>query len=383
MAVAVSDFCRRAKAPAPAPEVREALALLAEADDFRVRALTDGEPEASPLGPFAVIDILSGTQASVAAQRQACGFYEVARELAHVRDQKAPPAPAPAEPTLTFAPPPAADASAGKKGGKAAKEDLEATVKERIAPRKRAPTEDSLGSPADFAEEPALSRRDLPRPRGRFTRVEAPRASFLELTRLTGKPIVEAALEAADHRFALLRALSQRFNGARGELTQMDLENVLRDHALMDAMVEKERRQVLDGFTTQRGAAGRVAWALGLSPSELQRLVSVLSLTEDVEALRERFRREALAAPHLTHRLDLLGREKYLADLGIQKKFADMLRKELERLVGDVLHDARDLHELADAVGRKHGAPSELVFRAFDRLGLADGLRKQLLASSR
>ncbi|CAM4223420.1 hypothetical protein MYXA107069_00480 [Myxococcus xanthus] len=384
VAVAVSDFCRRAKAPAPAPEVREALALLAEADDFRVRALTDGEPEVSPLGPFAVVDILNGTQPSVAAQRQACGFYEVARELAHVRDQKTPPpAPAPAEPSLTFAPPPAMDVSAGKKGGKAAKEDLEATVKERIAPRKRAPTEDTLGSPADFAEEPALSRRDLPRPRGRFTRVEAPRASFMELTRLTGKPVVEAAMEAADHRFALLRALSQRFNGARGELTQVDLENVLRDHALMDAMVEKERRQVLDGFTTQRGAAGRVAWALGLSPSELQRLVSMLSLTEDVEALRERFRREALATPHLTHRLDLLGREKYLTDLGIQKKFADTLRKELERLVGDVLHDAGDLHELADAVARKHGAPSELVFRAFERLGLADGLRKQLLAGSR
>lgn len=380
VAVAVSDFCRRAKAPAPAPEVREALALLAEADDFRVRALTDAEPEASPLGPFAVIDILNGAQASVAAQRQACGYYEVARELAHAREQKAPPAPA--EPSLTFAPPPATDASAGKKGGKAAKEDLEATVKERIAPRKRTTTEDTLGSPADFAEEPALSRKDLPRPRGRFTRVEAPRASFMELTRLTGKPILEAALEAADHRFALLRALSQRFNGARGELTQVELENVLGDHALMEPMVEKERRQVLDGFTTQRGAAGRVAWALGLSPSELQRLVSVLSLTEEVEALRERFRREALAAPHLTHRLDLLGREKYLTDLGIQKKFADTLRKELERLVGEVLPDAGDLHELADAVGRKHGAPSELVFRALERLGLADGLRKQLLAGS-
>ncbi len=381
VAVAVSDFCRRAKAPAPAPEVREALALLTEADDFRVRALTDGEPEASPLGPFAVIDILSGTQASVAAQRQSCGFYEVARELAHVRDQKTPPpAPMTAEP-LTFAPPPApsVDTAAGKKGGKAAKEDLEATVKERIAPRKRAPAEDTT---ADFTEEPALSRRELPRPRGRFTRVEAPRASFLELTRLSGKPTVEAALEANEHRFALLRNLSHRFNGSRGELTQVDLENVLRDHGLMDALVEKERRMVLDGYTAQRGAAGRVAWALGLSPSELQRLVSVLALTEEVEALRERFRREALATPHLTHRLDLLGREKYLTDLGIQKKFADTLRKELERLVGDVLPEADDLHGLADAVARKHGAPAELVYRAFERLGLAEGLRKQLLASS-
>ncbi|NPC87307.1 hypothetical protein HPC49_55175, partial [Pyxidicoccus fallax] len=76
VAVAVSDFCRRAKSPAPAPEVREALALLAEDDDFRVRALTDGEPEASPLGPFAVVDVLRGTAPSLAAQRQACGFYD-------------------------------------------------------------------------------------------------------------------------------------------------------------------------------------------------------------------------------------------------------------------------------------------------------------------
>ncbi|MFP2926404.1 hypothetical protein ACLESO_14530 [Pyxidicoccus sp. 3LG] len=105
MAVAVSDFCRRAKSPAPAPEVREALALLAEDDDFRVRELTDAEPEAAPLGPFAVVDILRGTAASLAAQRQACGFYDVARELAHVREEKTP-APLPSSQRPHFATPP-------------------------------------------------------------------------------------------------------------------------------------------------------------------------------------------------------------------------------------------------------------------------------------
>jgi hypothetical protein len=390
VAVAVSDFCRRAKSPAPAPEVREALALLAEDDDFRVRAVTDAEPEASPLGPFAVVDILRGTAPSLAAQRQACGFYDVARELAHVRLVKTPPpAPAPDVPTFATPPKPAAsaadgDGKAGKKASKAEKQ--EAAVQERIAPRKRTATDDGgdeagvLGG--ETLEEPALSRRDLPRPRGRFTRVEAPRSSFMELTRLSGKPTVEGAMESAEHRFALLRNLSQRFNGSRGELTLVDLENVLRDHGLLDALTEKERRHLLAAYSDQRGAAGRVAWSLGLSPSELQRLISVLGLGEEVEALRERFRREALATQHLTHRLDLLGREKYLTDLGIQRKFADSLRKELERLVADDLPGATDLHGLADAVGRKHGAPAELVFRALERLGLANGLRKQLLAGA-
>jgi hypothetical protein len=387
VAVAVSDFCRRAKSPAPAPEVREALALLAEDDDFRVRALTDGEPEASPLGPFAVVDVLRGTAPALAAQRQACGFYDVVRELAQVREEKTPPpAPAPTVPTFAPPPPPAAadgDGKPGRKGSKAAKE---ATVQERIAPRKRPATEagaDDGQAPApESFEDAGPPRRELPRPRGRFTRVEAPRAPFMELTRLSGKPTLEAALEAAEHRFALLRTLSQRFNGSRGELTLVDVESVLRDHGLLDALQDKERRNMLAAYSDQRGASGRVAWSLGLSPPELQRLVSVLGLGDEVEELRERFRREALATPHLTHRLDLLGRERYLADLGIQRKFADSLRKELERLVADELPSATELHGLADAVGRKHGAPAELVFRAFERLGLATGLRKQLLASA-
>nr|WP_308471971.1 hypothetical protein [Myxococcus landrumus] len=380
MAVAVSDFCRRAKSPAPAPEVREALALLAEEEDFRVRALTDGEPETSPLGPFAVVDILRGTAPSVAAQRQSCGYYDVARELAYVREEKTPPrAPAPDASIPSFASPAAAKAAGDKAAKKGAKAE-EASVMERIAPKKRAAPvdEETTSAPPESDDGHSFLRRDLPRPRGRFTRVEAPRTPFVELTRATGKEILEATLEGSEHRFALLRNLSHRFNGSRGDLSLVDLETVLRDHGLLDALQEKERLQLLDAYTSQRGATGRVGWALGVSPPELQRLVSAAGLTEEVEALRERFRREALATSHLTHRLDLLGREKYLADLGIQRKFNDSLRKELERLLRDDLPGATDLHGLCDAVGRKYGSPSELIFRAIERLGLAEGLRKQL-----
>ncbi|WP_323389118.1 hypothetical protein [Myxococcus qinghaiensis] len=356
--------------------------MLLEDDDFRVRALTDAEPETTPLGPFAVVDILKGTAPTVAAQRQSCGYYDVARELAYVREEKTPkPTPA-ADPS--FALPAAKPAESSGKAKKASKAEEAATVQERIAPKKRstlvdeettAPSEQELQALDDG---PSFLRRDLPRPRGRFTRVEAPRTPFVELTRAGGKELLEASLEGSEHRFALLRNMSHRFNGSRGDLTLVDLETVLRDHGLLDALKEKERLQVLDAYTQQRGATGRVGWALGVSPPELARLVASVGLSEDVEALRERFRREALATSHLTHRLDLLGREKYLADLGIQRKFNESLRKDLERLLRDELPGATDLHGLCDSVGRKYGSPAELIFRAIERLGLAEGLRKQL-----
>jgi hypothetical protein len=383
VAVAVSDFCRRAKSAATPTEVREALALLADEDDFRVRTLTDTEPERSPLGPFAVVDILRGTSAELASQRQGCGYYEVVRELARVREEKTPPA-APAPPGLTFAPPPAPPPAApgpsqeGIPASPAARPATE-SLQERIAPRKReAPSE-----PVSFeAPEPASFKRALPKPRGRFTQVAAPKGSYQTLLHMEGKDILEAALEQNEHRFALLQSLAGHYSGTRGELTQTDLEAALQRHGLMDRLSARERQAILSAYTEQRGAAGRVAWSLGLSPSELQRLTASLQLQAEVNGVRERFQREVLGTRHLTQRLDLLGRDKYLADLGIKKRFTDMLRKDLDELARSEVPDAGDLHGLCLAVARKHGAPQELVLRALERLGLSEGLRKQLQAHS-
>jgi hypothetical protein len=379
VAVAVSDYCRRAKAPVTPTEVREALALLSEADDFRVRTLTDTEPAATPLGPFAVVDVLKGTAPTLAATRQGCGFYDVVQELARVHEEKRPPAPPPAPEVPTFATPapragvpapvPAKPEQAPKSRGE--------TVQARIAPRKRTASE---AAPPEFDEgEEASSflKKDLPKPRGRFTRLEAPKTSYQELTRASGKELLEAALGSHDNRFALLNSLAAQYNGSRGELTLMELEGVLRAHGLMEAMENRERTAILSAFTEHRGASGRVGWALGLSPSELRQLEAKAGLSREVEEVRERFRREALTARNLTQRLDLLGREKYLVDLGIKKRFTDMLRRELEVLVRDELSGAKTLSELADVVARKHGAPSELVLRALERLGVAEGLRKR------
>jgi len=390
VAVAVSDFCRRAKAASSPIEVREALALLSEEDDFRVRTLTDTEPEVSPLGPFGVVDILRGTPPALAAQRQACGYYEVVQELARVREEKTP-APAPVAPQVpAFAPPPprpapaegtAADTVGRGKADKAARPAAE-SLQDRIAPRKRASAPEMESEELAETDSPRFLKRDLPKPRGRFTQVAAPKVSYQMLVRTEGKDTLETALAQNEHRFALLKALSEQYNGAKGDLSLVDLESVLRRHELMESLIAKERQALISAYTEQRGAAGRVAWALGLSPSELQRLVAMLEMQAEVEELRERFRREVLGARHLTQRLDTLGRDKYLVDLGIKKRFAETLRKELEGLVQDELPGAHDLPGLALAVARKHGAPQELVLRAMERLGMAGKLREQLAANS-
>ncbi|HEX8437340.1 hypothetical protein [Archangium sp.] len=376
VAVAVSDYCRRAKSPATPTEVREALALLAEADDFRVRTLTDTEPQARPLGPFAVVDVLNGTAPELAAKRQECGYYEVVQELARVHEEKRPPAPAPTPDVPTFATPAPRPANVPAKPERAPKSSGE-TIQARIAPRKRAAVEETPYEAEETEEAPSFLKRELPKPRGRFTRLDAPKTSFQELTRASGKETLEAALEAHDHRFALLNSLANQYNGARGDLTLSELEGVLGAHGLMEAMASRERQALLAGYTEHRGAAGRVGWALGLSPSELKQLETKLGLSQEVEEVRERFRREALTSRHLTQRLDLLGRDKYLADLGIKKRFTDMLRRELEVLVRDELSGATTVATLAEVVGRKHGAPSELVLRALERLGVAGELRKR------
>jgi hypothetical protein len=378
VAVAVSDFCRRAKASTPASEVRDALALLADTDDFRVRDLTDGEPEASPLGPYAVVDILNGTAPALAAQRQGCGFYEVVAELARVREEKTPPAPAPSPAAPSFslpAPRPAPRQEAERRPAE--------TVAERIAPRKRtpgAPVEEEASAGA-LADEPVFLKRDLPKPRGRFAQLSAPRTNYKELLRVEGKALLEAASAQHEHRIALHRALAEQFNGPAGDLSLGDVEGALAHHGLLEEYTRQERFKLLAAYSDQRGAAGRVAWALGLSPTELQQLIKSLGAAQDVDSVRERFRREALASRNLTQRLDLLGREKYLHDLGIQRRFAEALKADLHALLRDEAPHVTTLSELADRVARREGAPTELLLRAIERLKLAEPLKGRLSAS--
>ncbi|HET9450094.1 MAG TPA: hypothetical protein VFO83_04405, partial [Aggregicoccus sp.] len=147
---------------------------------------------------------------------------------------------------------------------------------------------------------------------------------------------------------------------------------------LLEDYARLEREKLLSAYGEQRGATGRVAWALGLSPTELQQLVRALNATQETEAVRERFRREALASRNLTQRLDMLGREKYLRDLGIERRFAEALKADLHALLRDEAPHVTTLPELADRVARQQGSPTELLLRAIERLKLAEPLKSRL-----
>src|SRR6516164_4643943 len=105
VAVAVSDFCRRAGTPAAPRTIREALSTVSETDDFRIRAVTDAEPPVRPLGPFAVVDLARGTPGDTAALRERSGYYALVEELLALQDQRAAP-PTVATPSAAVTPPP-------------------------------------------------------------------------------------------------------------------------------------------------------------------------------------------------------------------------------------------------------------------------------------
>lgn len=365
LAVSLSDYCRRAQSPASPAEVREALALLGEEEEFRVKALADAEPEARPLGPFAAIDILRGTTPQLAAQRQACGYYEVVRELAAERARKAPPPPAVrAEELPRAAVKPSPPAAVSRREARPSPP----TLQERIAPKRRA----AAPPLAEPIEPPSL--RKAPAPRGRFAQLPAAKLPFEELAGAQAGAQLAQQVAQHGHRFALLRALAAQYTGRLGAtLTEEDLEAALGRHRLLERLHTQEGDLVRTTLRETRGALGRAAWTVGLSPAEMNRLVTSLGLTQEIEAIREHFRRDALAAP-LRIRMDLLSRGKYLADLGIQKRLQEAVRAELHALL--VKSGARsDLKRAVEEVARNQGFQPERLARAMERLGIGQDLR--------
>lgn len=384
VAVAVADFCRRAKAPAPAALVREALALLPEEDDFRVRAITDVEPQAQPLGPFAVVDLVRGTDPAVAAQRQQTGYYEVVRAMAAERasaaDAAQPPAPervVPFPAAQARRPPtaPHAEADGGPRRGR--KKALAGpTVAERIAPRRRAAGEPRQAPAPAAAPLPGtafLPRRNLPAPRGRFTRIDPSRASIHLLLKPDGREVVSALANQVSHRVALLRSLAQGYQGRSGaELSAADVDALLDKHGLRAAFEAKEREAILGALTFERGAYGRAAQALGMRPKELEGLVKQLRLTREAQEIRDRASREIFGAGNLALRLSLVFKTRYLEDLDIERKFRTRFTDELARLVDEARAEVSSIPALVELVARRHALDPDALRRALDALGLLD-----------
>jgi hypothetical protein len=350
VAVAVADFCRRAGAPAPPAEVREALAALDAEQDFRVRTLTDSEPPARPLGPFAVVDILSGTPPGVAAQREDCGYYQLVRRILAVDESPAVAVTPPSVPLVDsgadtsppLAPPRLARAAPLQEAPPIAPRPpaRAPTVAERIAPKRRLPAP---------SESP-------PPPRGRFAQLPAEEPSLEDLD--TNQ--LASLLRQYGHRPALLRTLSR---GRNSGVTAHLLDRALEQAGLLEQAAESERELLLSTLKEQRGAVGRAAWALGVRANEFHGWALHLGITPAVDRLRDQFRREALQPVHWTARLDLLGKRKYLEDLGVAADFERAVTEDLRR-----------------ALETTHGAPEERTAVLANRLGVApEVLRRSLL----
>lgn len=387
IAVAVADFCRRAKAPAPAALVREALALLAEEDDFRVRAITDVEPQAQPLGPFAVVDLVRGTAPAVAAQRQQTGYYEMVRTMvaerasaAGVASAAAPPAPERVVPFPAVQARRAAPAQPAEPGGAPRRGRKKAatgpTVAERIAPRRRAAGEERPAPAPAAAQLPGtafLPRRNLPAPRGRFTRIDPSRASIHLLLRPDGREVVSALVDQVAHRVALLRSLAQGYQGRGGaELSAADVDALLDKHGLRAGLEAKEREAILGALTFERGAYGRAAQALGMRPKELEGLVKQLRLVREAQEIRDRASREIFGAGNLPLRLSLVFKTRYLEDLDIERKFRARLTDELSSLVDEARTEVSSIPALVELLARRHALDPDALRRALDALGLLD-----------
>jgi hypothetical protein len=80
-------------------------------------------------------------------------------------------------------------------------------------------------------------------------------------------------------------------------------------------------------------------------------------------------------------RLDLLGRAKYLGDLGIRRRFDDTLREDLRKLLERLAPEATDAAGLIQLAARHQGTNPELLERAIEKLGLAEELRKRFPAA--
>lgn len=367
VAIALSDFCRRADRPADAEEVRLALARLSPDEDAAVLRLSEGEPPATPLSPHAVIDLLRGLPAAEAARREAEGAYESialqAREEAAQRAEPQAagadmPAPAEAAPAAEnpFAPSEESqrarlrEAIAGAGGDleKAAdalgledgaalrlvarklgilEEVLAATApkpapatrrKKKASPeigplrRTRAEVEALRAARAreqvreeEVAPQPRPGRRPAAPIFGRYVAGPAARRDYGELQSPAGKAILEEIVaELRANRSQILERLGASWVRRDGRpIGAGDLERLLRTHDLTDWFARVERENLRILLRQQRGHLPAVRAVLRVEGGELQRMIRRHGLESDLLELRERTREDARVERTLSERI--------------------------------------------------------------------------------
>ncbi|MBX7101574.1 MAG: hypothetical protein K1X89_27920 [Myxococcaceae bacterium] len=348
-----------------------------DAEDLRLRELAEQEPLARALGPFAVVDVLHGTSPKDAAERERTGYYAEVQRTAVDAPPPAPPSPPTPPPPPHRSAPPAVAAPAP---AKAPKRKKPLTLAEQVAPRRRekgqAPT-----PPRPPPEEKAPGfrpKRELPLPRGRFTRVKAPLERAERLGDAASKAELVALAGQVEHRFALrkLLALGHTSKGS-DTLAQADVDRALVKHGLEADLARRERELLLGGCMEHRGALSSLSKAIGVQRPELDALVAHLGLKREVREIRDRFTREALAARALSMRLGLLNRRRYLDDLGITRRFEQALRADLTAALESAADDSDTRAETLALAAKRQAVGEDVLLKAIETLGLTAILEAQ------
>jgi len=348
-------------------EVRAALAPLGPAEEKRLRRLLESPPKGH-FGPLAWADLARGTDAQVAAAREVSGYYTLLAErdaLAALvsnpnqrkpRTAKPKPEPEPqSDPERRLKPDRRArsarsqdllglfayhrDAPLVARSLHLSLEELNAQLDDlgirRKAYRLTRGTDAQmmpLASPVKAPSGPSVRRRSRAAPAPETP--PPPPSSDAEK--------LKAALAEAGPRRALLaerlgvsgRALLARFRAAG-----LERELALRERDLIRAL-----------FARHQGSETRVAAELQSSPEALRDIVVERGLSREVEALRHRFRREALRRRWPKDRIEqLLDRRDELAELGV----LEGLEREVSVRAGVIWNSLQGKEDALDLFAKK------------------------------
>lgn len=399
LAIAAADFCRRAGRPSSPESVRLALARLDFAEDEELRALVESEPEATPLGPEALVDLVRGLSAEEASAREESGYY-----VAMARAPRKPPPPRGQRPSSPAANPAERreaqrqellGALAEAKGdlGKAAanlgvtEDVLQGRVKRLSLVRKaqaiteqsgraaRAPVVRPKGTKVERTRPSAPVPPPLPKhgagrpPRGRLVLGTSAHRDPRELERPEAKQELRELLGAfKGNRKQLLRRLNEVFVSTKGKLTPEKLDALLQKHHLAKEAEQMELDNLRFLFTQARGDLSEVATRMKLPPPELRKQLEARGLWADAERIRDRYRRELFGRPLSEQIFTFLKRSRYLRELDAMRPMERHLREELER-AWDV---ARDLPEdlRAERLAKRLNVPADLAGELIHRFRL-------------
>ncbi|RME21882.1 MAG: hypothetical protein D6806_13855 [Deltaproteobacteria bacterium] len=176
-----------------------------------------------------------------------------------------------------------------------------------------------------------------PPPARRVTPRGGTRAVFALLYEKKGKKVLAGLIHQLKFgRADLVEKLNEQYRGMPG--VPLELEDVLRAlhyHNLTGALYEREREILCRQLRKQGGSLAKTAQKMKMTSEQLQERMDELGLAEEFTRIRNEFKEQILERSDLKQKLDLaLTKEKYLADLGIDKEVDDSIRRELEAAMG-------------------------------------------------